>query len=113
MTTRELIEALFAAWQSHDAYRAAGFFLPDGAYAEPGRGTIIGRDAIFEHFVKFFRDGPAWRIFVDDFIVEGHLAAVTFRFAVKTSDDNWRESLGCALVRVENGLIALWREYHG
>lgn len=109
---RALIEELVSAWQSNDALRACAFFALDGVYHESGRKPIVGRDAIFAHFQRFFRDGPPWRIEIDDVLAEEHRAAVSYRFAMKTGDE-WQERAGCALVRRVDGLIAEWREYHG
>ena len=112
MTVRSLVEELIAAWQANDAHRAAAFFAPDGIYHESTGANIVGREAIYEHFQRFFRDGPAWRIDVDDILVEGDRAAVSYRFAIATSGA-WKMRDGCALVRYEGGLVSSWREYHG
>jgi limonene-1,2-epoxide hydrolase len=112
VTIRSLIEELVAAWQANDAHRAAAFFAVDGVYHESGRTPIAGRDAIFAQFERFFRDGPAWRIEVDEIVVDGERAAVAFRFSTAT-EGTWQAREGCALVRREGGLVASWREYHG
>ncbi len=113
MTIRALIEELVAAWKANDAYRASAFFAPDGVYHESGREPIIGREAIFTHFQRFFRDGPPWEFEIDHVIAEGDGAAVAYRFSVRDGGGEWRERGGCALLRREAGLIAYWREYHG
>lgn len=113
MTTRELVAELTAAWHANDALRAAAFFAPDGRYHESGRDAVVGRDRIVEHFTRFFRDGPPWRFDLEDVIVEGERAAIAFRFAVKGDGERWRERAGCALVRLDGGLIEEWREFHG
>jgi uncharacterized protein (TIGR02246 family) len=107
-----MIEELIGAWQANDALRAAAFFSPGAVYHETGQMPIVGREAILEHFTRFFRDGPAWRIDTDDVIVEGERAAVAYRFST-TVNGTWVTREGCALVRSEGGLVALWREYHG
>jgi limonene-1,2-epoxide hydrolase len=112
MTLRDLISELVAAWQSGDAHRAAAFFAPDGIYHESGREPLVGREAIFAHFARFFRDGPAWRFDIDETIVEGDRAAITYRFAINT-DGTWRSNDGCAIVHRTDGLVTLWREFHG
>ncbi len=112
MTVRELIEELVGAWQANDAHRAAAFFAPDGVYHEWGREPIVGREAIFAHFARFFRDGPAWRFEIDEVIVEDERAAVAYRFGTN-SDGTWNMRNGCALVRYEQSLITQWREYRG
>jgi limonene-1,2-epoxide hydrolase len=112
MTLRDLIDELVGAWQSGDAHRAAAFFAPEGIYHESGRDPLFGREAIFAHFARFFRDGPAWRFDIDQIIVEGERAAVTYRFGVNV-DGVWRYNDGCAIVLRLDGLVALWREYHG
>lgn len=109
---RALIEELVSAWQSNDALRACAFFALDGVYHESGREPIVGREAIFAHFQRFFRDGPPWRIEIDDVLADDNRAAVTYRFATKAGG-GWQERAGCALVRRVDGLIAEWREYHG
>jgi uncharacterized protein (TIGR02246 family) len=109
---RSLVEELIAAWEAGDAYRASAFFATDGIYQEPGRAPLAGREAIHEHFQRFFRDGPAWRIHVEGILVEGERAAVEYRFEV-TSGGTWQSRTGCALVRREGALVALWHEYRG
>ena len=113
MTMQALIEELVAAWQANDALRACAFFAPDGLYHEAGREPILGRDAIFAHFQRFFRDGPPWRFEVDEILAEGDRAAVGFHFSIKGAAGDWRERAGCALVRRSGGLITQWREYQG
>jgi len=112
VTFRELIEELVGAWQANDALRACAFFAQEGLYHESGREPLLGRDAILAHFARFFRDGPAWRFEIDDVIVEGDRAAVSYTFATN-NDGTWRTRAGCALVRREGDSIVQWREYHG
>ena len=113
MTIHALIEELVSAWKTYDAHRASAFFASEGIYLESGREPIQGRDAIFAHFQRFFRDGPPWRFEIDDIVAEDDRAAVSYRFFIKGSTGQWQERAGCALVRREAGLIAYWREYHG
>ena len=112
MTLRALIEELVGAWQTGDAHRAAAFFAPDGVFHESGRDPIVGREMIFAHFARFFRDGPAWRFDIDEVIVDGERAAVSYRFEINV-DGSWRSSDGCAIVHRAGSLVALWREFHG
>ena len=112
MTLRETIEELVGAWQANDAHRAAAFFALDGVYHESGGEPIVGREAIFAHFARFFRDGPAWRFEIDEVIVEEERAAVCYRFGVNRNG-TWSMSGGCAMVHGENSLIKQWREYRG
>jgi uncharacterized protein (TIGR02246 family) len=113
LTNRETLAGLFAAWKTGDALRSAAHFASDGAYREAGREPIRGRDAIVEHFTRFFRDGPRFEFHPDETIVEGDRAAVRYRFAVAGLDATWRETSGCAFVSFSNGRIAEWREYEG
>ena len=113
MDARTLIGELVTAWNANDALRASAFFAPDGAYVESGREPLRGRDAITAHFQRFFRDGPPWRFEIDDVLVDGERAALAYRFSVKGADGVWHEREGCALVRLVDGLIVEWREYHG
>jgi uncharacterized protein (TIGR02246 family) len=113
MATRDLLATLFEAWETHDALRSAACFAPEGVYREAGGQDIVGRDAITAKFAHFFREGPPWRFTVEDVIVEGDRAAVAYRFEVKGDGPGWRERAGCAVVRFEGGLVAVWHEYHG
>ncbi len=112
-TTRDLVEELIGAWQQNDAHRAAAFFAPDARYREASGTVVEGREAIFEHFARYFRDGPVWRIEVDSLVAEGALAALAYRFGVKDGAGRWRERAGCAFVRCADGAVAEWREYQG
>jgi uncharacterized protein (TIGR02246 family) len=113
VTLDALIAELVGAWQTYDAHRASAFFAPDGAYCESGREAIVGREAIFEHFKRFFRDGPTWQFTIEDTIVEGERAAVVYRFDIKDERGAWQHRAGCAIVTRRDGLIAQWREFAG
>jgi ketosteroid isomerase-like protein len=113
VNVREALDGLFAAWRRGDALRAVAYFAPDGAYREAGREAILGREAMTEHFTRFFRDGPPWHFVVDDVVVEGDRAAVSYRFEVEGDDGSWRAQPGCAFVTFTGGAIAEWREYEG
>jgi len=113
VTHRQALEALFGAWRVGDALRSAAHFATDGVYREARREPIVGRDAIVEHFTKFFRDGPRWEFHADVTIVEGNRAAVQFRFATVSPEGAWLERSGCAFVTFADGTIAEWREYEG
>jgi uncharacterized protein (TIGR02246 family) len=113
MTTEETVRELVAAWQSNDALRASGFFAPEGSYHESGHAPIAGREAIAEHFTRFFRDGPVWRFEIDRVLAAGEEAAVSYVFGTKGDGDVWHERAGCAWIRLRGGLVELWREYHG
>ena len=110
---RATLERLFAAWRSGDALLAAASFSPQGIYREAGREPIVGRDAVAEHWIRFFRDGPVWLFEVDAIIGEGDLLAVVYRFSVKGPANAWSERAGCAVVRFERSAIVEWREYEG
>ncbi len=112
MSTRDLLETLFEAWNSHDALRSAACFAERGVYREAGGREVVGREAIVAHFAGFFRSGPPWRFDVDDIVLDGERGAVVYRFAVKGAGPDWNERAGCAVVCFEGGLIASWREYH-
>jgi uncharacterized protein (TIGR02246 family) len=113
VTVTALIEELIAAWSSGDALRASAFFAPEALYCEPNREPIHGRDAIFSYFLRFFRDGPPWKFFVDEIVARDDRAVVIYRFAIKGDGDEWRERAGCAAVTCVDGLITEWREYYG
>lgn len=112
MTLRDLIDELARAWEGGDARRAAAFFAPLGIFHEFGHEPIVGRDAIFAHFARFLHDGPAWRFNINEVIVDGESAAISYRFEVNI-EGTWRRSDGCAIVRYADGLVTYWREYHG
>jgi uncharacterized protein (TIGR02246 family) len=111
---RSTLQSLIEAWRAGDALRAAAHFGPDGHYGEAGGQPLTGRDALVGHFTKFFRDGPRWRLDVEDVIVEADRACVVYRFAVEGTGALWRERAGCAIVAFDpNGAIGAWREYEG
>ena len=108
---RVTLEELIGAWEANDAHRASAFFAPEATYREPGHDPFVGRVAIFEHFKRFFRDGPAWRFHVDEIIIDGNRAALLYRFEITGTDGEWSSRFGCAFVRGESGLITEWREF--
>jgi uncharacterized protein (TIGR02246 family) len=108
------LAGVIAAWRNGDALRAGAYFAADGVYAEAGREALIGREAIVAHFTRFFRDGPAWRLEVDDVIIGTGRSCVVYRFWVEGTAAIWRERAGCAIVTFDShGAIAQWREYEG
>jgi hypothetical protein len=108
------IEGVIGSWRHGDALRAVAHFGDAGEYAEAGHAPIVGRDAMLAHFTRFFRDGPPWRMDVDDIIIGPAGACVVYRFAVEGSGAIWRERAGCAVVKFDPyGAIAAWREYEG
>lgn len=113
MANRDILETLFESWATHDALRAAACFSERGVYCEVDGREVVGREAIRAEFARFFRQGPPWRFDVGETIVQGDRAAVTFTFALKGDGGRWRERAGCAIVSFEQGLVAIWREYHG
>ncbi|MDP9110084.1 MAG: ester cyclase [Candidatus Eremiobacteraeota bacterium] len=113
MTLADLVGGLVDAWQTGDAHRAAAFFAIDGVYHEAGHEPIVGREAIYNHFVRFFRDGPRWRLAVDEVLGGGERGAVVYTFAFEGAGNAWRERAGCAVVTLQGGLVGLWREYQG
>lgn len=113
MTLDDVVNGLVDAWRIGDAHRAAAYFAPDGVYHEAGNEAIVGREEIAAHFVRFFRDGPRWRLDVDEVLGRGDRAAVCYRFAVEGAGNAWRERAGCAVVVLRDGLVGLWREYQG
>ncbi|MGR4065125.1 MAG: nuclear transport factor 2 family protein [Vulcanimicrobiaceae bacterium] len=110
-STKDVVEDLIGAWQQNDAHRAAAFFAPQARYHEASGNVVEGREAIQEHFARYFRDGPAWRLEVECIIAQDDHAAVTYRFGIKRSSDRWNERAGCAFVRCHDGAVAEWREY--
>jgi ketosteroid isomerase-like protein len=109
----EVVERFIAACLARDERRAASYFASDGAFCEPDRPPVVGREAIEEHFGKFFHGGPEWRWSVDQLLEAGDRCAVVYRFAMKGSDGDWREHEGCAIVSFAGDAIARWREFRG
>ena len=110
---KEILERLFEAWRKGDALYAAAHFAEEATYQEAGRAPLRGRAAIAEHFTRFFRDGPRWRIDVEAIIDEPPHAAVVYTFAVERTPGTWRERAGCATVTFERDAVLSWREYEG
>ncbi len=113
MRVRAALASLFEAWRTGDALHAAAHFALTGTYREVGREPIVGREAILEHFTRFFRDGPRFEFHADETIVDGERAAVRYRFAVADDGGRWEEKPGCAFVTFGDGTIVEWREYQG
>jgi hypothetical protein len=93
---------------------AAALFAPDAAYREARSRPVIGRAAIAAHWELFFTQGPPWRIAVGEIFgdARGERYAIPYVFSME-KDGAWQDRPGCALVRVEAGLIAEWSEYSG
>ena len=108
------LDALAEAWRRGDALHAGAHFAIDATYREAGREPVVGREAILEHFTRFFRDGPQWEFMVDECLIVGRRGAVVYRFRLKGRAGDWLERAGCAIVTFdEDGSISQWREYEG
>ncbi len=108
------LDALVEAWRRGDALHAGAHFASDATYREAGREPVVGREAILEHFTRFFRDGPQWEFMVDECLIVGRRGAVVYRFRLKGRTGDWLERAGCAIVTFdEDGSITQWREYEG
>jgi len=108
------LDSLVDAWRRGDALHACAHFTIDATYREAGRDPVVGREAILEHFTRFFRDGPQWEFMVDDYLIAGRRGAVVYRFRLKGRTGDWLERAGCAIVSFdEDGSIVQWREYEG
>jgi len=108
------LDALAEAWRRGDALHAGAHFASDATYREAGREPVVGREAILEHFTRFFRDGPQWEFMVDECLIVGRRGAVVYRFRLKGRAGDWLERAGCAIVTFdEDGSISQWREYEG
>ena len=108
------LDSLVDAWRRGDALHAGAHFTIDATYREAGREPVVGREAILEHFTRFFRDGPQWEFMVDECLIVGRRGAVVYRFRLKGRTGDWLERAGCAIVSFgEDGSILQWREYEG
>ncbi|HEV3087758.1 MAG TPA: nuclear transport factor 2 family protein [Candidatus Elarobacter sp.] len=113
-TSVDTLATLLDAFGHRDLAGAVGCFAEDGAYREPRKPALVGRDAIAAHFARFAAAGRDWRFEVDAVISDGRSACVVYRFAAEGGGDRGRERAGCATVRFdEHGRIAEWREYEG
>jgi uncharacterized protein (TIGR02246 family) len=108
---KQALEAFVAG----DLSQAADWFAEDAVYRELRRAPVSGRAAIAEHFARFASSGTAWRFVVEDVIVDGDRACVTFVFSMSEgTSQSMRERAGCAIVHLDaRGQIAEWREYEG
>jgi uncharacterized protein (TIGR02246 family) len=49
--------AFVSAYNAHDSSAVAGFYTPDAALLPPGQASILGREAIEQHYVQAFAAG--------------------------------------------------------
>ncbi len=108
------LATLLDAFERGDLAAAAACFAEAGAYREPRKAAVQGRDAIAAHFARFAAGGRDWRFHVDAVISDGVRACVVYRFAAEGAGEAGRERAGCATVVFDDhGRIAEWREYEG
>jgi len=106
-------EAMFDLWRAGDETGSAAYFTHDGVFHETGKEPIAGRENIANHWAPFFHGGPEWRMTVHDIFGDGQQFAVSYTWEIKLKDGTWTGSLGCALVKTQDGKIKEWREFKG
>lgn len=105
---RALLERLAGGWNQGDARAAADCFTEDAVYVEPpGKQVYRGRQALYE----FFGGGQGrpgqmamtWRNVAFDVDRQRGFGEFTFSYGSQVH--------GVAVIQVEDGRIAQWREY--
>lgn len=77
--TRQTIEAVFEAFNRHDAAAMVAFYAPDAVLTTSERcGPLQGRAAIEQHHVDLFAAIPDLQDEVTDYFVDGDRIAVRF-----------------------------------
>lgn len=105
---RRLLQRVADAWNAGDARRAAECFAEDAVYSEPpDRQLYRGRAELFEFFGGHERPDPAmqmtWHHLLFD--EDAQIGAGEYTFQAQNRYH------GAVLVRIEEGVIANWREY--
>lgn len=104
-----LLGRLAVAWEAQDAEAAADCFTEEAVYMEPPDQQLFrGRSELTAYFSPlkpgtFLEFQGIW------FDVGSQRGAAEFSFGVRGAE---LADHGVAIVQVEDGLIASWREYH-
>ena len=112
MTTdpRQIVADFFDAWRSMNADNVAAFFTDDAVYHNIPMERIVGRDAI-RATVKGWLDAmPSIDFRFKHVFVEGNIVLME-RCDIVSTTRGTAELPIMAVIELENGKIAAWREY--
>ncbi|WP_338052964.1 SgcJ/EcaC family oxidoreductase [Pseudomonas rhizoryzae] len=118
------IHAYMAAWNEHDAEKAASFFAEDGEFLDSSVGTPQkGRDAARDNVIKVFMTAVPdlrWQL-VGTPVVQGDSVAFEWQFDGKNTGP-WSAELpatnkplkfnGVSLIRLKGGKIVSQHDYY-
>jgi steroid delta-isomerase-like uncharacterized protein len=119
-TPREVVEAWVAAFNRRDAHAAAALYHDDATNAQVAAGEpTVGRQAILEDLLGFFRAFPDTYTHVENLFEDGEWAILewsgggTWRGEIAGLPPNGRSFTlrGCGFFRVVNGKIQFQRGY--
>jgi len=107
---RKIVADFFDAWRSMDADNVAEFFTEDAVYHNIPMERIVGRDAI-RATVKGWLDAmPSIDFRFNHVVVDGNIVLME-RCDLVSTTSGAAELPIMAVIELENGKIAAWREY--
>ena len=120
----EIVADYMAAWNAHDAARAAAHFAPDGVYLDASVGTPqVGREAAQKNVIQAFMTAAPDCVWTRDgaLILDQGAAAFEWTFS-GTNTGDWGDGTkatgkkfsfkGATILRLKDGKIAFQGDYY-
>lgn len=105
---KRLMQRLATAWNEGDTRAAADCFVENAVYSQPGKQLYQGKDDLYAYFGgDAGRPGAMsmrWHKLAFDPATQTGIGEFSFKYGTFAH--------GVAVVKVENGKIARWREYY-
>ncbi|MEL7451659.1 MAG: nuclear transport factor 2 family protein [Pseudomonadota bacterium] len=104
-TNRDVIAAMFEAFNAHDVDALKAIYAPDAVvYSPESCEPRVGRDAIGASYAELFEQIPDVHDTVQTIVSEGNRAAVVFTAASRQPGMEFELAISAFLV-IENGLV--------
>lgn len=111
MDTREIVRKYFEYVNSGQWDQYLTLFAPTIVMDEQLAGHLEGIDAV-RNSVQGLRDNHDFRNYPHEIVVEGNRALATWHITASQANGAMLEVDGVNFYRIENGLIAYFRNFH-
>lgn len=106
----ETVRAFIAAWSRLDVDELVAYFAPDGVYHNMPIAPVSGQEHLRSFISAFLKDWTATQWDVVNIVGAGDVVFVE-RVDLTMVGDRAVELPCCGVFEIENGKIAVWRDY--